>query len=210
MYDIVKNEIIDKNDNDLENSILYENIIKNENDINNQLEEHLKKYNNIYATIYLNKKELVNTDKEDVNNYMKMINELKLEKEYIDRYINNVDASFCVKDINDIKVNFIYDNDKYEPIFEYKNKNLINIECPKIIKNENDDSLKIIKNENDDSLKIIKNENDEFKCYFCQVIPKDKSIKTIILDNKNQSKTIFFCSFKCFENEYNAFKKYDK
>ena len=85
------------------------------------------------------------------------------------------------------------------------------------LKNE-DNSKNEKKNDVDNILKIednSKNEKkehnyDEFKCYYCQMIPKDKSIKTIILDNKKESKTIYFCSFKCFESEENVFKKYDK
>ena len=264
VYNIENKKFLDKDDIETKN-IIYPRIIENKDDIPGQLEKYLKENgDNIYASIYLNKKKLIHSFKKDIEKY---INIIKNENPQLDieKYINNVEESVCLNDIDNIKVYFEDDN---MPIFKYNDKDVIqdkDIDCldkydydtntedisknvtneeylEKIKKGEykyqmvKKPSIGIVSNDKNydtdteaeahisenydkdygsssdsgDSIYASDNEHiyDEFKCFKCKNTPPDKSIKTIILNNKNIPKTIYFCCFTCFENEDKAFKKY--
>ena len=264
VYNIENKKFLDKDDIETKN-IIYPRIIENKDDIPGQLEKYLKENgDNIYASIYLNKKKLIHSFKKDIEKY---INIIKNENPQLDieKYINNVEESVCLNDIDNIKVYFEDDN---MPIFKYNDKDVIqdkDIDCldkydydtntedisknvtneeylEKIKKGEykyqmvKKPSIGIVSNnknydtdteaeahisenydkdygsssDSGDSIYASDNEHiyDEFKCFKCKNTPPDKSIKTIILNNKNIPKTIYFCCFTCFENEDKAFKKY--
>jgi len=149
IYNIEKNVFLDKDDTNKKN-IIYPYIVENKIDIEEQLEKYLRKSDNIYASLYLNKKELRHCNKKDVVKYINMIKNINNYTTYddvkkmdipttldISKYTNNVEESICLNNINNIKVYFDDDNlitdpqqnkEYLAPIFKYNNKDIITYE----------------------------------------------------------------------------------
>ena len=128
VYNIENKKFLDKDDIETKN-IIYPRIIENKDDIPGQLEKYLKENgDNIYASIYLNKKKLIHSFKKDIEKYINMIKNENPQLD-IEKYINNVEESVCLNDIDNIKVYFEDDN---MPIFKYNDKDVIqdkDIDC---------------------------------------------------------------------------------
>ena len=148
-------------------------------------------------------------------------------KGQIEKYINEVDSSLCI-DMKKFEVKF---NKEDIPNFYYNDKDYIDnkdIDClPKLNTrhyldegdNESDssgDNESVSSGDNEsvssgdnnkeeDNNSTIVNDTNMAKCVYCKKeIPKEKSLKSIAINNStNNPEEIYFCCFDCFE-------KYDK